>query len=102
MKKGKFSYTTCNQLSTYLKRLKVERSFIENKSVRLSDLEEELANFCELTPKSIVDIKRGVNQPSLQVAMRIASYFDVPVEEMFILETKEELLLVNKGENNKK
>jgi len=93
LKRGKFSYTTGNHLSTYLNHIRNERMFQTGEKVRLKDVEAELATYCELTPKSINDIKRGENQPSLPVAMRIASFFKVRVDEIFVLKTKEELLM---------
>jgi len=93
LKRGKFSYTTDNHLSSYLYHIRNERMFETGEKVRLKDVEEELATYCELSPKSITDIKRGENQPSLPVAMRIATFFNVRVDEIFFLKTKEELLM---------
>ena len=65
----------------------------EGEKVTLASLEDELGEYCELTRKSIIDIKRGVNQPSLPVAFRIASFFNVPVEELFTLVLKEDVVM---------
>ena len=86
MSKGKFSYTATNALAFFLKQRKNETN-----GALLRDIETELADYCELKRKSIVDIKRSINQPSLPVAMRMAAFFDVSVEELFSLKTKEEL-----------
>ncbi|KZR57542.1 hypothetical protein A3781_19690 [Bacillus badius] len=53
--------------------------------VLIRDVEEELAQYCDVTRDTILMIKRGVNQPSLAVALKIAEYFNVPVEEIFKL-----------------
>lgn len=93
MNKGKFSYLVINNLSELLIKKKREQSILLRKDIRLSDVEDELAVFCELKRKSIIDIKRGVNQPSLPVAMQIAKFFNTTVEDIFVLKTKEELLM---------
>jgi len=93
LKRKKFSYTTHNRLATFLAHMKYDQELKTGKRVNIGDLEEKLATYCELTDKSIGDIKRGVNQPSLPVAMRIAAYFSVTVEDIFTLKTREEIMM---------
>lgn len=92
MKKRKFSYTTDNQLNYFIVLRKYRQESSKGGKVNLRDVEKELAAYCEMTPKAIGDIKRGVNQPSLPVAMRIAAFFHVGVEDIFTLKTKEDIM----------
>lgn len=48
--------------------------------------QEELAELLRVTRRTVNSIERGKYNPSIEVAFRIAKLFDVPVEEMFILD----------------
>jgi putative transcriptional regulator len=56
--------------------------------------QEELANKLEVSRQTILAIEKDKYNPSLRLALKIAKFFEVPVEELFI---SEEL-----GENEKK
>lgn len=47
--------------------------------------QEELAAVVGVTRKTINTIERGVYTPSTALALRLARYFGVPVEEIFQL-----------------
>lgn len=79
-------YTTKTSLASMLNVKKAQ--LIAEKGghrVLLREVEEELAEYCSLTREAIVAIKRGVNQPSLAVALKICEYFDCKVEDLFTL-----------------
>lgn len=83
---ARYAYTTVNNLKHYITIKKAEKvSERDGMQVLIRDIEEELADFCQVTRDTILMIKRGKNQPSLAVALKIAQYFGVPVEEVFIL-----------------
>ncbi|MGG6449281.1 helix-turn-helix transcriptional regulator [Pseudobacillus badius] len=85
-KNQKYSYTTTNSLKHFITIRKAEKIAEKNgMQVLIRDVEEELAQYCDVTRDTILMIKRGVNQPSLAVALKIAEYFNVPVEEIFKL-----------------
>lgn len=48
--------------------------------------QEELAELLRVTRRTVNSIERGKYNPSIEVAFRIARLFNVPVEEMFILD----------------
>lgn len=48
--------------------------------------QEELANAVGAHPKSIGRIERGERCPSLELAMRLAQYFNRTVEDIFTVE----------------
>jgi putative transcriptional regulator len=43
----------------------------------------ELAEAVEVNPQTIGYLERGDYNPSLELGMKIAAYFDVPVERIF-------------------
>ena len=47
--------------------------------------QKDVALATGICPRSISNIERGEYYPSLETALRMAKYFKVPVEELFIL-----------------
>lgn len=47
--------------------------------------QEELAQYVGVTRQTIIAIEKGNYVPSVHLALTIASYFKVPVEEIFTL-----------------
>lgn len=60
----------------------------EGKPFLIRDIEDDLANYCQVSRETIQMIKRMVNQPSLALGIKMAEYFGVPVEELFKLVPK--------------
>lgn len=88
---AKYSYTTKNDLKFHVTLKKAERIAEKGGTqVLIRDIEEELAEYCQVTRDTILMIKRGVNQPSLAVALKIAEYFNKPVEDIFKLVDSED------------
>jgi len=48
--------------------------------------QENLANSLGVTRQTILAIEKGKYDPSLELAFKIARYFNVPLEEVFIYE----------------
>jgi len=48
--------------------------------------QEELANKLEVSRQTILAIEKDKYDPSLKLALKIAKFFEVPVEELFINE----------------
>ena len=48
--------------------------------------QENLANSLGVTRQTILAIEKGKYDPSLDLAFKIARYFNVPLEEVFIYE----------------
>ena len=46
--------------------------------------QEELANKLEVSRQTILAIEKDKYDPSLKLAFKIAKFFEVPVEEIFI------------------
>lgn len=89
-KQSKYSYTTSNTLADNLAITRANKA-VETKSMWLiREVEEELANHCQVSRDFIVAIKRGNSQPSLAVALKIAQYFNLKVEDIFKLEGENE------------
>jgi putative transcriptional regulator len=51
--------------------------------------QEALANMVSVTRQTIISIENGKYQASLLLALKIAKIFDLPVEEIFMLEDGE-------------
>lgn len=84
--KNKLPYTTNNILAIYLEKELVSRKMKEPfKKITLRQIEEELANYCSLSRDGIVTIKRGLSQPSLAVAFKVAEFFNADINEIFML-----------------
>ena len=64
------------------------RGRIENQIRRLrfeadEMTQQELAGYIGVTRQTVVAIEKGKYAPSLEVAFRIATLFDLPLEEVF-------------------
>lgn len=58
---------------------------------RIKDLtQDELGLALDVTRHTILAIEKRKYEPSIALALKIASFFGVPVEEMFFLEDGEE------------
>lgn len=47
--------------------------------------QEELAQILSVSRQTIIALEQGRYEPSLSLALRIAAYFEVPVESIFSL-----------------
>ncbi len=54
--------------------------------------QQQLAEKAGVTRQTIVALEQGKYSPSLELAFRIALVFNTPLEEVFFIENKEELL----------
>ncbi|WP_303983002.1 helix-turn-helix transcriptional regulator [Niallia circulans] len=84
-KKTEEGIETTNKLKILINQQSLELSTIQNKRVRESDVEELIASHCGAAPNTIAKIKRHVVQPSLPMALKIADYFKLPLEDIFQL-----------------
>ena len=57
------------------------------KSKRIT--QEELADYVEVTRQTIISIESGKYNASLQLAYKIAKFFNTSIEEIFIFEEDE-------------
>ena len=55
----------------------------------LNTWQEELANQMGVSRQTIHAIENNKYAPSLTLGMKIAKYFNIPVEEIFVLEQEE-------------
>ena len=51
--------------------------------------QEELANALEVSRQTIGSMENGRYNPSIQLAFKIAKYFNLSIEEIFIYEEEE-------------
>lgn len=52
--------------------------------------QEELANILEVSRQTISSLEKGRYNPSIMLAFKIARYFDMAIEEIFIYEEENE------------
>jgi len=48
--------------------------------------QEELADCLEVSRQTIISLEKGRYNPSIQLAFKIAHYFDLTIEDIFIYE----------------
>ncbi|EOS60738.1 hypothetical protein C815_01070 [Firmicutes bacterium M10-2] len=51
--------------------------------------QEDLAKALEVSRQTIGSLENGRYNPSIQLAFRIARYFEMPIEDIFIYEEEE-------------
>jgi len=54
--------------------------------------QQQLAQKASVTRQTIVALEQGKYSPSLELAFRIALVFNLPLEEVFFIENKEEFI----------
>lgn len=52
--------------------------------------QEELANILDVSRQTILAIEKDKYDPSLKLAFKMAHFFNIPVEKLFIAEKSEE------------
>jgi hypothetical protein len=77
-------YSATNRIDEFLKMEKKRRGG----ETKLKDIEEELAEYCELSINGIRRIKRGLCYPSIETAFRITQFFGVTFKDLFELQEK--------------
>ena len=62
------------------------------KEIRLSRgiTQVKMAEDLQVTRQTVNAIEKNKYNPSLELALKLIDYFDVPIEELFILEEDEE------------
>ncbi|MCZ4246872.1 hypothetical protein BXO87_01850 [Bacillus sp. GZB] len=88
-KTKKYSYKSENKLKHFISIKRAEKALETGRKVLIADVEKELAEYCEVSLDTVRFIKRNVNQPSLEVALKMGEYFSLPVEEIFELKDNE-------------
>ncbi len=63
-------------MKNYLEKLRKERGIKQ----------EELADVLEVSRQTISSLEKGRYNPSIQLAFKIARYFDLKIEDIFIYE----------------
>lgn len=65
-------------------------SMEDNKALKISEIEEELAKFCSVSRDMIISIKLERSNPSLAVALKISEYFNTSVNSIFYIKGDKE------------
>ena len=62
------------------------KNHLENLRKERGIKQEELADSLEVSRQTISSLEKGRYNPSIQLAFKIAHYFDLTIEEIFIYE----------------
>lgn len=62
------------------------KNTIRVERAKLEISQQELAEKVEVSRQTIHSIERGKKTPSVELAIRMARYFKIPVEELFVIE----------------
>lgn len=81
----KFSYDLENNLRLFIIKEVGRRMMNNEDNVMKKDVMNDLAKYCEVGFQNIKSIDREVSKPSLLIALKIAEYFKVNVEDIFKL-----------------
>lgn len=84
-KKPVYNYTTKNDLNRLIRYRQAELTVEHGRKYLIRDIEQDLANYCDVSLDYVKALKRGLSQPSLAVALKIAEYFKKEVDEVFTL-----------------
>lgn len=83
MANKKLPYGVKNHLDSFIlkeiEKIKAKTGIKVNKG----DIMDEVAEYCSVTYENIDRIKKGYSKPSLGVALKMAEYFNVKVEDIF-------------------
>lgn len=85
MPKVKLPYSTENNIRELITKRQGELMAQTGESHSQKDIMIHLADACEVSLESIKSIMKQNSQPSLPLAMAIADYFNVSIEEIFKL-----------------
>lgn len=83
MSNVKLPYNITNNLDSFIIREVGSRMAKTGIKVNKKDIMNEIANYCGVGFENINRIKRGISQPSLGVALKMAEYFGEKVEDIF-------------------
>ena len=62
--------------------------------------QEALANEIGVTRQTVIAIEKGKYNPSLELAFKLARFFDTSIEDIFIYEPEEFIARARKGGEN--
>ncbi|QZA68979.1 XRE family transcriptional regulator [Bacillus phage 278BB001] len=75
-----------NNLKTFIIQERASAEALDGKKRNLGDIKRDIAEQCGVTYHNIEQIYRGSGSPSLLLAIKIAKYFNVKVEDIFYIE----------------
>lgn len=74
-----------NNLKALIIRRRASIELATGKPCSLEQVHRELAAYCGISKDHVVGVKRGNTSCSIDIALYMADYFQVPVEEIFSL-----------------
>jgi DNA-binding XRE family transcriptional regulator len=74
-----------NNLKNFILQRKKYIEEVTKKRVNIGDIKRHLAKYCGVSYNNIEMIYKQYSAPSLYVALKIANYFNVSVEDIFYI-----------------
>ena len=65
------------------------KNYLETMRKARSVSQEELANALEVSRQTIISLEKGRYNPSLTLAFKLARYFGVTIEELFVFDEED-------------
>ena len=81
-------YYDCNGKQTFHRREDIVKNRLEELRKQRGIKQEDLASSLEVSRQTIGSLENGRYNPSIILAFKIARYFDMSIEEIFIYEEK--------------
>lgn len=89
MSKTTLEYGIENKLTEFISKQRGKKITELGVNVMVSEIEQEIANYCSISLNGIKAIKLKKTTPSLPLALKIAEYFNVNITDIFKLEGEE-------------
>ncbi len=64
----------------------IVKNFVQEERIRKKITQEELARAIGVTRQTIIAIEKGNYTPSVLLALKIAKFFNLPVEDLFAIQ----------------
>lgn len=90
-----------NRLHSLIDQERKKRMESENRNVLIITIIEEIADFCKVNVESIKSYKQEKAIPSLPVALKLAEYFNISVEELFQIDNYDQAIGNSKNKGSK-
>ena len=86
----KSEYKVKNSIDKWVVNLMGRRMLQRGEQVQKVEVLRDLSDYCGIGVESLKKMSRNSSQPSLAVALRIASFFGLEVSEIFVIENHHE------------
>ena len=90
MARKEYPFVLKHDLDRHIRKLQALRTVEENRTITLKELYKEIADYIGVSENAVGLVRTQNYNPSLVVAMALAKYLDVPIDELFEIVPREE------------